>query len=346
VKRAAEGHVGPAHHAEIERPYLLAREGSVHHNGALVFRTPLLIPSFSSKGFSEMKEIMRLMREFITDAVLVSAYDIHYKHLAPERLTFPSVIFLDSGGYEARVEHDLSEAYGQDYKPKKWTDENHRRVIHKWQSTIPTVIVSYDSPHRHSRIAQQVKRAIRLKTEFPNFAHEILVKPELAGHLVEPSTLGPVLEDLKAFPIIGFTEYELDNSIFGRMVKIANIRRMLDDAGIMSPIHVFGSLDSLSTALYFAAGAEIFDGLTWLRFGFYEGQTVYRQNFGAICGVNGILKNAEELSHAMWKDNYYYLQSLANQMCNFARKKDAMCFDHIGTRVKAAVDQLESRLTA
>ena len=81
---------------------MLAREGGVVHNGAVVFRTPLLIPSFSSKGFREMKKIIKVMTEFITEAVLISAYDIHYKLLASRQLTFPSVIFLDLGSAENR----------------------------------------------------------------------------------------------------------------------------------------------------------------------------------------------------------------------------------------------------
>lgn len=96
---------------------MLAREGVVEHGGNQLFRTPLLVPSFSSKGFPDMRKIMSLMSEFITETTLVSAYDCHYGYCDPKRLTFPSVIFLDSGGYEARVEYDLSESYGKDYKP-------------------------------------------------------------------------------------------------------------------------------------------------------------------------------------------------------------------------------------
>jgi len=325
---------------------LLAREGSVAHNGAVVFRTPVLVPSFSSKGFSEMKKIITVMREFITEAVLVSAYDIHYKLLASKQLTFPSAVFLDSGGYEARVEHDLSEAYGQDYKPKKWTVKDHHDVLANWQIAAPTIAISYDSPRRHSSIERQVTAALKLKSEFPQFLHEFLVKPEHKNELIEPGAIAKIVSSLKEFSIIGFTEHELDHRIIGRMEKLANIRRILDNNEIASPIHVFGSLDSLSTVLYFLSGAEIFDGLTWLRFGFHGGQTIYRQNYGAIRGENGILKNARELSHAMWKDNYYYLEALRDQMCNYARTKDCKSFEHISGHVETALHQLQSRVSA
>ena len=102
---------------------MLAREGQIFQQGKVISNTPLLIPSFSSKGFSDLRKTIKYMSAFIDGSTLVSAYDIHYKKVSPARLTFPKVVFLDSGGYEARVEHDLSEAYGQDYDPQTWTIE-------------------------------------------------------------------------------------------------------------------------------------------------------------------------------------------------------------------------------
>jgi hypothetical protein len=324
---------------------LLARERIVTHNGAEIFRTPLLIPSFTSKGFPDVKKIVALMEEFITGAVLVSAYDEHYGHIASQKLTFPSVIFLDSGGYEARVEHDLSESYGQDYKPHKWRSHDHRSVIENWKSNVPTVMVSFDSPAKHCHIERQVQAALKLKGDFPQFPHELLIKPERKRGPVEIEKLLPqITEDLGEFAAIGFTEYELDDRIIGRMLKIAQARRILDEAGLDVPIHIFGSLDTFSTALYFLSGAEIFDGLTWLRFGFFEGQTIYRHNYGAMKNSNGLLRKSEDLSHSMWKDNYYYLEALREQMRNFIRDGTYAAFLHIGSDLEGAMHQLEGRI--
>lgn len=325
---------------------MLARERIMFHNGKEIFRTPLLIPSFSSKGFPEIKEILALMGEFITGAVLVSAYDEHHGYLTSKNLTFPSVIFLDSGGYEARVEHDLSESYGQDYKPREWKVGDHRSVIKKWKSNRPTILVSYDSPAKHSRIEHQVSSALKLKADFPQFPLELLIKPERKWELLEIVDILPkVIRDLGNFTALGFTEYELDDKIIGRMVKIAQARKILDDGGINVPIHIFGSLDTFSTALYFLSGAEIFDGLTWLRFGFFNGQTIYKHNYGAMKNVNGLLRKTEDLSHSMWKDNYYYLEALREQMRNFiTRGGDYTAFLHIGKELEDAMHQLEGRI--
>lgn len=302
--------------------------------------TPLLIPSFSSKGFPELRKILAMMGEFITDSVLVSAYDEHYKFLTSRKLTFPSLIFLDSGGYEARVEHDLSESYGQDYRPKKWTSKQHRAVLDGWSASQPAVAISFDSPRRHSKIERQLDAALRLKARYPQFVHEFLLKPERKGEFIEVSSIERVVAQLREFSILGLTEQELDTKLISKMEKIAMVRTLLDNHNIKSPIHIFGGLDTFLTPLFFLAGAEIFDGLTWLRFGYYEGQTVYRQNYGAMCGANGILKDARELSHAMWKDNYYYLESLRDQMRNFVRSRNYEHFGKIGHQLERAFQQL------
>lgn len=335
-----------AYRAGIGRRSLLARERRVVHNGVEIFQTPLLIPSFSSKGFPEVKKIIALMREFITETVLVSAYDVHYGHLASQKLTFPRVIFLDSGGYEARIEHDLSESYGQAYKPKKWTANDHRDVIKRWRSNVTTVLVSYDSPTKHTSIEHQVDAALKLKHDFPQFPVELLIKPENKRDRLNIAAILPkVIKDLPAFSVVGFTENELDAKIINRMSKIAQARKIMDDAGVDVPIHVFGSLDTFSTVLYFLSGAEIFDGLTWLRFGFLRGQTIYKQNYGPMKNtVDGLLRKAEDLSHSMWRDNYYYLESLRGQMRNFLKTGEYGSFDHIGGELENAIHQLEARI--
>jgi len=323
---------------------MLARERPILHDRRKLFQTPLLIPSFSSKGFPEMRKIIELMKEFITDVVLVSAYDQHYRHLDARKITFPTVIFLDSGGYEARVEHDLSEAYGQDYKPAQWTIHNHRNVLRDWKSSVPTVAVNFDSPRRHYALAQQIALASRLKDEFPQFPHEFLIKPSPKQRWVDLDSIAPMVEALQGFTVIGLTEYELDDTLLGRMEKIARFRMILDSANVTAPIHIFGSLDTFSTPLYFLSGAEIFDGLTWLRFGFLNGQTIYKHNYGARSGTNGIIKTSLDLVHTMWKDNYYYLQSLRDEMCGYVHTSDFNSFKHIGPQLEQAFHQLEARL--
>ena len=90
------------------------RTNILKHPLGIELSTPLLIPSFSSKGFamhdgkSELYNIMVFAREFIYETQLLSAYDIYYGHMLdlmdinPTQLTI-----IDSGGYETSNNFDL-----------------------------------------------------------------------------------------------------------------------------------------------------------------------------------------------------------------------------------------------
>lgn len=72
--------------------------------------------------------------------------------------------------------------------------------------------------------------------------------------------------------------------------------------------------------MYFLAGADIFDGLTWLRFAFENGQTVYKQNFGATnLGVN---LRAHVIDGLCWNHNYRYMQEMELDMRRFLKTGD------------------------
>ena len=57
---------------------MLAKRRALMLNGREIERTPLLIPSFSSKGFPEIDKVIRYSSELIDGAALVSSYDLHY----------------------------------------------------------------------------------------------------------------------------------------------------------------------------------------------------------------------------------------------------------------------------
>jgi hypothetical protein len=86
----------------------LAARRSISLNQQEVDRTPLLVPSFSSKGFPDISKILSVNSELISGPVLVSAYDLHYANIQPP-FDFASLIFLDSGGYEAAKDYQFSD---------------------------------------------------------------------------------------------------------------------------------------------------------------------------------------------------------------------------------------------
>ena len=315
---------------------MLAKRRALRVDGREIERTPLLVPSFSSKGFPDVHKIIDYSAELIDGPTLVSAYDIHYQRRLPG-LDFPSLIFLDSGGYEASAERDASDLADRDYVPKTWTPQMHDKVLEAWRPAVPSVIISYDHPDQRVPIRQQIDRALDLPLRNSSMLREILLKPESSGQtLLRLPTVLENVRHLAQFDIIGVTEKEVGNSIFDRMKNIAQIRLALDSVGLCTPLHVFGSLDTVTTPMYFMAGADIFDGLTWLRFAYYKGQTVYKHNYGAL--KYGVRTKAHMIDARCWNDNYYYLKDLELEMRRYLNDHDTGVFRYHSDLFRTALE--------
>src|SRR5216684_3799657 len=111
---------------------MLAKRRSLSLNGQQIERTPLLVPSFSSKGFPEVASIIEYCSELIDNVMLISAYDLHYAKIKPP-FDFASLIFLDSGGYEASKDAELSDFGDKDHFPQEWKQEFHRGSAHEME---------------------------------------------------------------------------------------------------------------------------------------------------------------------------------------------------------------------
>jgi len=306
---------------------MLAKKRGIYRGGDVVIRTPLLLPSFSSKGFPEVQNILATTSEAIDGEILVSAYDVHHKHIAPP-FDFAEAIFLDSGGYEASQDVELSEIKHQLYKPAAWTIEHYQEVIQSWQSSRPTVFVSYDHPDERVSVPDQISRAEKTLPSGDHRYSEILFKPNnKKSDETDVSAIVANIHRLAQFDVLGVTEKEIGSSLQARMISIARIRKALDDAGLdKKPIHIFGSLDTISTPLYFIAGADIFDGLTWLRFAYHEGMTIYRQNYAALALGSQI--KSDLVDARCFFANYQYMKEMQLDMRRYLTTKSFDSFRH------------------
>ena len=169
--------------------------------------------------------------------------------------------------------------------------------------------------------------------------HTLLIKPETEdqGYVQIKNVISNV-EELGNFDIIGLTEDELGNSVLKRMRNVANIRLAMDDAGINTPIHVYGSLDPLTSVLYFLSGAELFDGLTWLRYGYSDGSACYRANYGVK--HIGIDRSDDFVKAKAMRDNLGSLVELNHQMRKFLLNGDFAKFGINEKTVHEAYDLL------
>lgn len=303
----------------------LAKRRSVSWKGAEAFRTPLLVPSFSSKGFPKLVQLIQTASEFITESTLVSAYDIKHNGVKLP-LTFPSVLFIDSGGYETNKD-DEAEALGVVQEDAKdWDVDLCRQTLSSVPLVSPTVLIAFDV---HAPLEEQIHAARDLLEPFAPAIKEIIVKPETTDQrYVQVAGVVAGIRSFQGFDVIGFSERELGRSLLDRMRAIAKVRRALDKAKMSQVIHIFGSLDTISSPLYFLAGADVFDGLTWLRYSFCDGHAAYLRNAGAL---KMQINTPEDLLVARaWQDNISYLNHLSPEMRRFLKDGEFSAFSSHG----------------
>jgi hypothetical protein len=306
---------------------LLADRRSINFNDREVLKTPLLVPSFSSKGFPfpEVKNLIEYTEEFLTDTLLVSAYDVHYKNI-PNTINFVPVVFLDSGGYESGKEVEFSDLGVMPHSPADWTPEMHRAVVDNWDTDSQTVLISYDHTSRRYPIEDQIIHASTL-FKGRQVIRELLIKPETVDQkYIQIDSVINNIHKLAEFEVIGLTEKELGKTVLDRMKNIAKVRMALQKVHLQIPIHIFGSLDTMTTPLYFLAGADIFDGLTWLRFAYHEGYTMYIHNY-AIKELGTKLTEKTLKAHTVTR-NIYALQELQLGMSRYLNAREFKEFPH------------------
>lgn len=243
-----------------------------------VAQTPLFVPSFSSKGnlllptdnggyVSDNYELLKTLDWRISQSYLISAYDVYYGLMPENPNEWPETdyLFVDSGGYEINDSYDLSERNKFNYRVNPWDvdkmKEVYRRIVccPKFQNT-EIVLSAFDS---YGPLNEQLLRSRMLADEFPNVTINHIIKRNCSRDQLlkelERSDL------IKGISIIGFTEKELGDTLGERLKNLIAIKRALLRRSWPGYIHVFGGLEPSLSILYYFAGADIFDGLSWQR---------------------------------------------------------------------------------
>lgn len=216
-----------------------------------------------------------LLSGLCPSACLVSAYDFHdvlHGSSRDVRRSIAaieesrSVLFLDSGNYEATRKGD--------HRTKKnregWCPEKFWEVA----SGIPAdLIFTYDPPLNGSAGVQSVK----------NIVDRYILDLEKTG--VDASSLCPIVhipDEYQKRPdsiaslvyetakelqptLVAVPERELGEGLCARMRSVQAIRQKLGELGSYQAVHILGTGNPISMAALAACGADSFDGLEWCR---------------------------------------------------------------------------------
>jgi len=310
---------------------MLIRRSSLNHPLDVSIDMPRLVPSFSSKGFpffddeetgqklSEVTNALENAGPTISDSILLSAYDLSHRYLrSPDRFYGnKEIVIIDSGGYELSLEFDSTEPMQKPYEPNANYDIGaYREVLANLPTQYPIAITNFDHGSRGKSIEKQILDARKLFNEFPGFLHDFIVKPTTERQrFVDITEVERHVDKMRRFHIVGVTEKELGGNLLDRLVKIAHLRSAMNRKSVDAPIHVWGGLDPVVSPLYFLAGAEIFDGVSWLRYGYHNDAAIPRDAYAAMeLGVQTPWRRAEALRLAK---NISYLEDLTIRMRTF-----------------------------
>jgi hypothetical protein len=356
---------------------MLARRSILTHAGIGEIELPLLVPAFSSKGFGfesfgrgrkkrDYSEIAYELADFgrrPSSSILVSGYDLHFGHFdAPElpakrpetHLRNTRLVFLDSGGYELVDDFDSTEIKTYLYTPKEGYGRREYEDVLKrltaLKEPMPLVITNFDSEAKGKALDIQINEARSLFHKFPTCISDFILKPwSRNGKEVNPANMSDTdFTNLRGFDIIGVTEKELGKNIIDRIEKICMLRQRLDRGKVTSPIHVWGGLDPILTPLYFFAGAEIFDGISWLRYAFRNGMAMHRESYAVVSEIG--VTASRHLTHAYASlDNLTFLDNLTialQQWVDFEGQRFDMFHLHVRESLEKAYKIMVSKLAS
>ena len=157
---------------------------------------PLLVPSFSSKGFdfftdrqSKPKKIFSSATNalddfgrYLKESYLLSAYDIYHKHFRRPNRFFhdTALILLDSGGYELNPEFDSSEPKITPIRKLDFTRDDYVNTLgalYEKHNKDPFVIANFDWGTKNQSFKHQIHDARTIFAKHPNWASNFLLKP-------------------------------------------------------------------------------------------------------------------------------------------------------------------------
>jgi hypothetical protein len=300
--------------------------------------------------------VLPLASADMTEALLVSAYDLHHgllpdhdRLLGPEHAHTlygtPTLLVVDSGGYELSDTFESGEIGRGAREKQPFGRAEFEALVDRLPRDRDQLVATYDRPdperpsYRQQREAAQQFAADRryLKVDF-------LLKPPAGDRFVEPAKLTPHAGDLRGFDVIGVTEKELGDTVLDRLVCLAELRQLLDVSGAETvPLHVFGALDPVLTPLYFMAGGEIFDGLSWLRYAYHEDTAMHPDELAVLtANIEAIQARRDAQRHL---SNLRQLGRLKLALERWANEPDR--YDHLGRhhqRIREIYETLQARL--
>lgn len=223
---------------------------------------PVFFPSISSVKAamlpSEYLEILSTLSS-LNKQFLISAFDLAdfedpeiARQFLLNSIDAETIVLMDSGNYES---------FWKDSKTK-WTQSEFHNVV----SNFPCDLAfGFDEQEPPSNFEEHISLIKSRWLDDQNAAGKKIIVPIVHGASGDLASLCKRVVEETGVNIIAVAERKLGDGIVDRAHTVAAIRKELNDLGRYVALHLLGTGNPISIALYVAMGADSFDGLEWCQ---------------------------------------------------------------------------------
>jgi len=223
-------------------------------------RVPIYFPSISSiKTNREPFEYFRILKALKQSHFLVSAYDIDKSQqknefvsaLKSNQIDDDAIILMDSGNYEAFWLRD-----------KSWNINRFNEIL---KNAICDIAFCFDNHYPPEDISENAELIRNSCVKSQSIIDSSSVIPIV--HCKREDLNKTVIELYRKtnFTIISVPERSLGNGLIARAEALVSLRKELNKLDNYIYIHLLGTGNPISLAVFSLAGADSFDGLEWCQ---------------------------------------------------------------------------------
>lgn len=261
---------------------------------------PVFFPSISTVKTAlspvEYLSMLHSLRD-VNQQFLVSAFDlcrVEDEELLPRLISAQeagAVVLMDSGNYES---------YWKD-EQTSWLQPEFHKALRRFPCTIA---FSFDEQYPPTDHDAHVDLVVGRWRQDQAVAGDRLIVPIVHESMENLPSLCARIATETNTPMIAVAERRLGYGVFERARTVMALREALDNTGRFVALHLLGTGNPISIAIYAWAGADSFDGLEWCQtvvdhetglLYHYAQSDFFRQQ--TVWGDDGISFHARTLAH-------------------------------------------------